>query len=85
MVNCLEDERKSFARCHCRFETEEKDRCLFYMTSHGSRTGFYLAGQGELKASVFASILDQMCGARDPPSFWFFSLLLRYFQQRLQR
>lgn len=44
--------------------TGEDDRCLIHMTSHGSRSGFYLAGQDQLRPTDFAGILDRTCGDR---------------------
>jgi hypothetical protein len=40
------------------------DVCLAFMTSHGSRDGFYLRGQATLSPKKYAEILDQTCGTR---------------------
>lgn len=40
------------------------DKCIIFMTSHGSRQGFYLVGQSTLSPSEFAQILDDTCGDR---------------------
>jgi hypothetical protein len=40
------------------------DKCIIFMTSHGSRQGFYLVGQSTMSPSEFAQILDDTCGDR---------------------
>lgn len=40
----------------------EDDRCLVFMTSHGSRTGFYLVGQNEMSPEELDGILTDTCG-----------------------
>ena len=38
------------------------DKCLFFMTSHGSRQGFSMSGQGTLRPSQLEGIIDRTCG-----------------------
>ena len=40
------------------------DTCLLHMTSHGSRQGFFMKGQGQISPSEFNQILDSTCGNR---------------------
>lgn len=42
----------------------EDDACLIFMTSHGSKSGFYIAGQPTLTPQVLGGILDRTCGKR---------------------
>lgn len=41
---------------------KEGDGCFLFLTSHGSRRGFYLRGQGTLLPSELDGILDRTCG-----------------------
>ncbi len=40
------------------------DGCFVFMTSHGSRSGFYMVNQGEISPQEFSGILDRVCGNR---------------------
>jgi len=40
------------------------DACFAFITSHGSRSEFYIRGQTGLNPSTYASILDATCGTR---------------------
>lgn len=42
----------------------DDDSCLLFMTSHGSKSGFYIAGQPTLTPQVLGGILDRTCGKR---------------------
>lgn len=42
----------------------DNDYCLVHMTSHGSRSGFYLTGQNQLTPKQFDQMLDDSCGKR---------------------
>ncbi len=42
----------------------DKDRCLIHMTSHGSKSAFYLVSQGGMTPTEFDEILDETCGTR---------------------
>lgn len=45
-------------------ELEDDDSCLIFMTSHGSKQGFYIAGQPTLTPKILGGILDRTCGDR---------------------
>jgi hypothetical protein len=40
------------------------DGCVLFMTSHGSTSGFYIEGRGEMSPEELGSILDEACGDR---------------------
>ena len=40
------------------------DGCLLFMTSHGSRSGFYMGNQSALRPNEFADIINEACGNR---------------------
>ncbi|MCX6118529.1 MAG: hypothetical protein NT027_13385 [Proteobacteria bacterium] len=42
----------------------QDDRCFVHMTSHGSRTGFYLVNQGEISPTELDGVLNRTCGSR---------------------
>lgn len=42
----------------------EDDKCLVFLTSHGSPSGFYIAGQPTLAPSTLGGILSRTCGDR---------------------
>jgi len=43
---------------------EDDDSCLIFMTSHGSKSGFYIAGQPTLTPAILGGILKRTCGDR---------------------
>lgn len=43
---------------------EDWDGCFAFITSHGSRSEFYMRGQTGLNPSTYNSILDATCGTR---------------------
>lgn len=45
-------------------EVGEGDACLVHLTSHGSRSGFYIAGRTTLAPDRLDAILDRACGQR---------------------
>lgn len=42
----------------------DKDHCLIHMTSHGSKSAFFLVDQGGMTPSELDAILDETCGTR---------------------
>jgi hypothetical protein len=38
------------------------DGCVLFMTSHGSPSGFYIEGRGEMSPRDLAAIVDEACG-----------------------
>lgn len=47
----------------------QNDRCFLFMTSHGTRSEFYVEGDKGITPTQFAALLDEACGTRPTVAF----------------